>query len=373
MGGMAAARGVLGGEGKGVLRGVVIGHSGRGDYGHGLETIFEGRAGVEVVGVADPDVRRGEAVARRIGARRAYGDWREMVAAERPQVASLAMRHADQHHEIGLGLLRAGCHVYCEKPFTRDAAEADALLVEAERRGLKVAVAHTMRMTPPVVAARRFLAEGGLGEVIQLRAHGKQDGRAGGEDMMVLGTHLFDLMLAVAGRPEFCAARVLAGGRPVGRGDRRETRDNVGWVAGDQVFAHFGFGKGVEGTFTSSAGLRETLGPWGLEILGSKGAMRILCDIEPRVFTRGAASWSGKGGKGGEGGWRPLEGVPEGFPPHNAAPVEDWLRCVANGGEPECGGRNGALAVEMAMGVYAAALAGGRVEFPLVERGHPLA
>ena len=37
------------------LRAAVIGHTGRGDYGHGLEGIFQNRPGIEFVALADPD------------------------------------------------------------------------------------------------------------------------------------------------------------------------------------------------------------------------------------------------------------------------------------------------------------------------------
>jgi predicted dehydrogenase len=43
------------------------------------------------------------------------------------------MRHADQHHEIGLAALRAGAHLYCEKPFTTTPAEADDRRLDAFR------------------------------------------------------------------------------------------------------------------------------------------------------------------------------------------------------------------------------------------------
>ena len=51
-------------------------------------------------------------------------------------------------------------------------------------------------------------------------AYGKQDNRAGGEDMMVLGTHLFDLMRAFAGQPESCFATLY-------QQRKRATRDQI--------------------------------------------------------------------------------------------------------------------------------------------------
>jgi predicted dehydrogenase len=281
------------------------------------------------------------------------------------------MRHADQHHEIGMACLRANAHLYCEKPFTRTPAEADALLGEARKRNLRIAVAHTMRMMPQVTRLRRAINQGLLGDIAEVRAYGKQDPRAGGEDMMVLGSHLFDLMRLFLGDPEWAFARVSWKGKAMAQADRRLVRDDVGWVAGDQVFAQFSFANGVVATFTSDGRLRQTVGHWGLELHGSKGVARINCDIAPNVFVRSTTGWSSHG-RTDE--WKPLDDALIGSPPeHNLGPVEDWLDAIANHREPESSGANGAWAVEMVMSVYASALNGARAAFPLSRRDHPLA
>ena len=179
----------------------VIGHTSRGDYGHGMESIFQGRPAIELVALADPDPQGRAATAKRIGAARAYADYREMLVREQPELVSIAMRHAEPHYEIALAALRAGAHIYCEKPFTTTPEQADVLLAEARQRNLKIAVAHTMRMSTPVVRLQQALKEGIIGQVVEVRAYGKQDARAGGEDMMVLGSHLFDLYADVPRRP----------------------------------------------------------------------------------------------------------------------------------------------------------------------------
>ncbi len=353
------------------LKAAIIGHTGRGDYGHGLDGIFANRQKVELVALADPDANGRARTAAKVGAPRQYANYHEMLEKERPQLVSVAMRHADQHHPIALAALRAGAHIYCEKPFTTSPIEADELLAEADKRGLKIAVAHTMRITPEAEQLKEAIAEGLLGELVEFRAFGKQDARAGGEDMMVLGSHLFDLMRLLAGDPVWCAARVLWRERDVTRKDGRLVQDNVGLVAGDQVFAQFGFSKGINATFTSAALLRETVGHWGMEVFGSKGVARINCDIKPNVFFRYSTSWKSEG-KTDE--WKPLaSGVLKATPAKNPEPVDDWLDAITHNREPECSGRNGAWAVEMVMAVYQAALAGKRVPFPLAERRHPLA
>lgn len=351
-------------------RAAIIGNSTAGGFGHDLDGIFKGRPGISLVGLADPDAAGREKMVKSTGAARGYADWHELLEKERPELVCIAMRHADQHAAIALACLEAGAHVYIEKPFARSCAEADQVLAAARRRRLKVAVAHTMRMAPVTLRLREALRNGLIGEVRELRAFGKQDTRAGGEDMMVLGTHLFDLMRAFVGDPEFCAARVLHQGRPITPTDRRLVKDNVGWVAGDQVFAHFSFAKGVNATFTSDSALRETQAHWGIELLGSKGAVRFNGDIAPSVHVRSASAWSTTGRveewKGFEPGLakQPFE--------HNAAPVTDWLEAIDRDREPECSGTNGAACVEMVMAVYQASLLNCRVSFPLKQRVHPL-
>jgi hypothetical protein len=59
-------------------------------------------------------------------------------------------------------------------------------------------------------------------------------------------------------------------------------------------------------------------------------------------------------------------------PEHNLGPVGDWLESIREDREPRCSARNGAWAVEMVAGVYAAALTSRRAAFPLAVRTHPL-
>src|SRR5262249_36126443 len=152
------------------FKAAVIGHTGRGDYGHGLEEIFSNRRNIEVVALADPNAQGRAGTAAKIGAPRSYADYREMLEKERPNLVSIAMRESDQHHVIALATLKAGAHIYCEKPFVIAPVESDELIAEAQKRGLKIAVAHTMRMMPIIVQLKQAISRGLIGEVTELRA-----------------------------------------------------------------------------------------------------------------------------------------------------------------------------------------------------------
>lgn len=360
------------------LRAAVFGHTGRGDYGHGMDIAFSGRPEVEVVAVADPDEAGRAKAAARIKAPRQYADFRELLATEKPHFVSVAPRHSDQRHAMGMAALLAGAHLYTEKPFTPTLAEADELLATAEQRGRRIAVAHQMRLAPNVVHLKQQLDAGLLGELLEIRAHGKQDARAGGEDMIVLGSHLCDLMRLFAGDAAWCSARVLQGGRDITRAEARQVRDNVGLVAGDEVMAQFAFANGVQGSFTSRQKLSAHVGHWGLEIIGTKGAVRLNANIPPHIFLLKTSGWKNDG-RTDE--WRPLESDPTlklpaaslGFTAANARVADDLIAATRARREPACSGRNAMKAIEMVHAVYHAALTGTRVKLPLTVRTHPLA
>lgn len=360
-------------------RAAVLGHTGRGDYGHGLDVIFNDRADIEVVAVADPVADALAKAQERCRAKKAYADYRQLLEKERPQLVSVGPRHSDQHEAMVSAALQIGAHVIVEKPFTQTLAEADALIAVARSRELRIVVAHQLRLAPSIRHLKSKLDAGLIGRLISIRAHGKQDDRrAGGEDMIVLGTHLFDLMRYLAGDPSSCTAQIWSRGREATRADARPASEHIGPVLGDEIEAQFLFANGVTGTFTSRARLRETLGHWGLMLIGEKGVARILWDVHPRILMRKTTVW---GADSGSETWAPipddpgltLPAVERSFAAANRRVLEDWLQAIAQRREAACSGNDGAKALEMALGVFQAGLDHGRVTFPLVHRGHPLA
>src|SRR5688572_6706057 len=81
-------------------RACAIGHTGRGGYGHGLDLSFQKIPNVTVVGVADPDEKGRLDAARRIGAARAYADYREMLEKERPQLVAICPYYVERRLEM---------------------------------------------------------------------------------------------------------------------------------------------------------------------------------------------------------------------------------------------------------------------------------
>jgi predicted dehydrogenase len=359
------------------LRAAIIGHTRRGDYGHGHELIFNDRPDVEVVAVADPSETGRAEAAVRCHAARQYPSYSQMLRQERPQLVSIAPRWTDQHHDMAMQALRVGAHLYLEKPITQTLEQADEILALAGQTGRKVVVAHQMRLAPQLVRLKEAIAAGLIGDLLELRAHGKQDARAGGEDLIVLGIHLFDLMRMFAGDALWCTARVTQDGRDIQLADAHEATENIGPIAGHEIQAQFGFAHGINGVFTSRAAYRAEAGRWGIELIGAKGRARILADIFPAVLLHEGDDWTAAGHKSA---WRPWKDDPSLSLPAeeqsvraaNRRVVDDWLAAIRSGGEPACSGRNAMQALEMAMAVFEAGLNRSRVALPLARRSHPL-
>jgi predicted dehydrogenase len=185
-------------------------------------------------------------------------------------------------------------------------------------------------------------------------------------------------MRSLFGDPAWCTARVLHQGREFQRSDARMVKEQIGPIGGDEVEAQFAFSNGLFATFTSRAKLRETLARWGLELVGSKGSVRILMDVFPALYVLQPSAWTPEGKTDSWVRWQEdlglkLSAEAKSFGPANRRVVDDWLAAIRDRREPICSGRAGMKALEMVMAVYQAALSGDRVAFPLTDRRHPLA
>ena len=355
-------------------RAAIIGFTGGGDYGHGYDRAFTGVPGVRVVAAADPDPAGRARAARRSGAERTYADYRRMLRVERPELVSIAFRHPRRHLEVALAAFEAGAHVILEKPMTETLPQADELVRAARRAGVHVAVAHSRRYMRDFQRLAELIRRGFLGEIREIHIHGKQDSRVGGEDMIVLGVHDFDMLRWFFGDPAWCFGNVLQGGRDATPADAREGREPIR-VAGDTVRACFGFSGNFQAAWCSVAagdGWNRPKGPrehWAFEILG----------------TRRVAAWQSLAGMGLLDSpdllhmekpvpWKPLP-EPEGWapPPYRKSVGLDLLHAVESGEPPASDALAGRWTLEMVAAVYQSHFRRERVAFPLRDRRDPLA
>jgi predicted dehydrogenase len=348
----------------------VIGRTGRGGYGHGLDAVWKLFPNVQIVAVADENPEGLKKAAELLGSHATYSDYRQMLRQERPEVVAICPRWADCHHDMVLAAAEAGASIYLEKPMARTPAETDRMIAACDRARVKLAVAHQMRISPILDLARQRIAEGAIGQLQELRARGKEDARAGGEDLMVLGTHAFDLMRQFAGDPLWALGRVTAGGEEIRRRDVREGAEGLGPLAGDAVAGMYAFHGGLTGYFASRRSADTSGARWGLDLYGTGGILTIRAGMEPVVHLCASPQWTAAP-------WTRLT-LPGNPPPRdtneaNRALVADLLEAIEQDREPKASGRQARWTIEMVMALYESQLSGGRVHFPLKNRDHPLA
>jgi len=357
----------------------IIGRTGKGDYGHGVDVAFTKIPAAEIVAVADEDPAGRAAAQQRCGAPRAYADYQEMLSREELDVVAICPRWVDRHHALLVAAAEAGCHVYMEKPFCRTLQECDDVVHQFDMRHLKLAIAHISQYSPVVDAVVGILQAGEIGELLELRGRGKEDLRGGGEDMWVLGSHLFALMRTVAGgSPTSCSATVLQEGRPLQARDVSPGPEGLGLLAGDSIQARYAFAGGLFGHFASRRNAAGSPTRFALQIFGSRGVVEIPSGfLAPASILRDPAWSPARTGKA----WEPITsagiGLPEprtdaGYEGGHVAAITDLLESIERQRAPRCGAEEGRAIVEMIAATYESQRLGRTVELPLATRVNPL-
>ncbi|MBL7188252.1 MAG: Gfo/Idh/MocA family oxidoreductase [Phycisphaerae bacterium] len=356
----------------------VIGRTGKGNYGHGLDVVWNDIDRAQVAAVADVDAAGRTAATKRLKAPRAYADYRDMLQKERPQIVSVAARWLDCHRDMVLACAEFGCHVFLEKPMCQTLEQADEMIAALEKRNLKLAIAHQTRYSPSLRHVQRAIADGVLGDIVELRGRGKEDRRGGGEDLMVLGTHVMDLMRLFAGDPQWCFARVSDGGKPVTKSEVRDGAEGIGPLAGDEIHAMYRFSGTAMGYFSTHRARDGAAERFGLQLFGTKGILTMTTGVLPEIWLVEDPSWQ-PGRSGAR--WKRITSAgtdkPETLTDHghalgNRLIALDLIRAIETDTQPKGGMYDGRAALEMILAVYESHRLGEPVDLPLKNREHPL-
>jgi predicted dehydrogenase len=368
-------------EGGGRLRVGVIGHTGRGNYGHGMDTMWLRVPETEIVAVADADAPGLAKSQQKLEVAKGFTDYRKMLRETKPDIVAVCPRYLDQHGEMALAAIEAGARgVYVEKPFCRTPAEADEIIAACKRREVACAVAHRNRYHPVLPVIARLVGEGHIGRLLEIRCRGKEDERGGPEDLWVLGCHLFNLAHYFAGRPLACSGVLLQDGQPATRGDLRAGPEGIGPIAGREVHARFEMERGVPVFFDSvvKAGRREA--SFGLQLIGTLGIIDLRPDSEPLAHLMAGSPFTPTGQARV---WTPITTAGVGKPEpiadlatqvlNHVLPAHDLIAAMRGHRPALCSAQDGRVAVEMISAVFESHRLGGQgVTWPLKTRQNPL-
>ncbi len=358
----------------------VIGHTGHGNYGHGLDRVWLDVPGTRIVAVADADPKGLAAAVKRLGGPKGFADYRRMLDEVKPDLVSVCPRWLDQHCEMVVAAAQRGVRgIYQEKPMCRTLAEADRMVAACKKQNVKAAIAHQTRYSQKLPVIRELISSGRLGRILEIRARGKDDHRGGGEDLWVLGTHMLNLMNHFGGDPQTCYATVRQDGRPIRKADVKPGNEGIGPLAGDEVHAMYRLSSGATGYFDSIRNGRGDPTRFGLRIFGSEGVLQLHNTGHlPDTQFLPDSSWSpGRTGKK----WIPVTsagvGKPEPLPNDglhggNVRAVMDLIAAVEEDRQPISNIQEARTATEMIVAVFESQRTGGPVKFPLANRQNPL-
>jgi predicted dehydrogenase len=211
---------------------VTIGLAGLGYWGPNLARNFDDLPDAELAWISDLDEER----VARYGARfpsarttRRFEDLLEDDAVDAVVIATPVPTHA----ELARQALRAGKHVFVEKPVALAASDAEELDALAEERGLTLMPGHLLLYHPGVRKLREIVTSGDLGRLLVVYGNRQNLGKIRRDENVLwsLGAHDLSVILD------------LVGEEPVEVSARGESFLNPG--VEDVVFAYLRFPSGV--------------------------------------------------------------------------------------------------------------------------------
>lgn len=174
MGGVVAGCGARPGLPAGKLR---LGCVGIGGIGKRDLQNFREHGDVEVAALCDVDAGILEAAGKDLPGARRYADWREMLGGEGERIDAVHVAVPDHMHAaIAMSAIRAGKHVYLQKPMCHDVAEVRALTGAARRAGVvtQLGTQHASGIGDRM--AVKYLREGVIGKLKHVYMSANREG-----------------------------------------------------------------------------------------------------------------------------------------------------------------------------------------------------
>lgn len=218
---------------------------------------------------------------RDAGFERSTDDWRELVAMPDIDVVSICTPNA-LHEEMAVAALRAGKHVYLDKPVSVTGESALRIAEAARSSPAHTRVAFNNRYLPATLRAKQLVDEGRLGEILQFEARYLHSGsidaakpigwkqQLQGGVILDMGSHVLDLLTWLMGYPRrvFCRTRTLYPERPTRDGGVERA------LSEDHALMLLELGGGALGMAEASKIATGTNDDLTLEIRGTRGALR---------------------------------------------------------------------------------------------------
>lgn len=123
----------------------------------------------EITAVASRSSERAESFGEQYSIPKRYGSYQELASDPEVDVVYIATLHTE-HEVCSRMCIEAGKAVLCEKPFTVNAQETDALIKSASHHGVFLMEAMWMRFLPAIIKVREWVQQGVIGDIRMVKA-----------------------------------------------------------------------------------------------------------------------------------------------------------------------------------------------------------
>ena len=187
----------------------------------------------------------------------------------------------DQHEEMAIAALKAGKHVYIDKPLAVTYESAARIAEAAKNAPGKTHMVFNNRYSPAMMRAKQLIDEGRIGEVLTFQGRYLHSGsidpnkpigwkqQMQGGVILDLGSHALDLLTWLMGYPQrvMCKTRTLYANRPTKSG---ETESHL---SEDHALMMLEMPNGALGSVEASKIATGSNDELIIEIRGTKGAI----------------------------------------------------------------------------------------------------
>lgn len=309
---------------------------------------LEQKSGFKVVKkvLVDATEAGAEEAAKALGWEEWSGDWRETVARPDVHVVDVVTPPA-LHMPVSLAAIENGKHVFCEKPLTPAADDADKMWAAAKAKGVVSQVGFCYRHAPAVRHARDLIRSGAIGVPLQFRASYLMDyafsesgwarlpGAIGSHDD--IGTHIIDMAEFLLGDIRRVCGRLVANSPAlVERGDVPAADGHFAVDDGGIFMAEFA--SGAMGTFTHNLLAYGRKNEIQFELDASRGALEFDWNHRDELLVAQVASGGVQAplqrvhiGPEHEGSWWPQAGMGSGYLEGHVEQLRSFMAAIAAG------------------------------------------
>ncbi|MBS7607350.1 Gfo/Idh/MocA family oxidoreductase [Candidatus Bathyarchaeota archaeon] len=315
----------------------------------------------ELTAVTSQREERAKEFASKWGLKYWYTDYRRMLR-EAPIDAVIISTPHYQHYPMAIDSIDAGKHVLIDKPIAISLQEADEIILEAKRRGVKLGVILQSRFDPTIRKVKSAVDNGLFGKLILGEAivewfrtqeyynsspwRGRWSTEGGGA-LINQAIHTIDLLIWIMGQPKYLWAQMGTFTHKI--------------EVEDLAVSVIRFKNEAIGVIQGSTAIYPGL-PTRLEIHGTQGTAIIEGESLKRWSIMSGEEIVSEGIKEGLKSWARPELVPA---TNHASLLRDFAEAIIEGREPFVDGIEGRRSLEVITAIYQSARKNMVVSFPL--------